>query len=62
LKRKDLIKKIESIGCIFVRLGGNHDWYKNPKNGKYQPIPREQKGTLPLFFHQIKQEIWEVSL
>ncbi|MBE7547877.1 hypothetical protein [uncultured Candidatus Kuenenia sp.] len=22
----------------------------------------EQKGTLPLFFHQIKQEIWEVSL
>jgi len=43
LKRKDLIKRIKSIGCIFVRHGGNHDWYKNPQNEKYQPVPRHNE-------------------
>jgi predicted RNA binding protein YcfA (HicA-like mRNA interferase family) len=40
LKRKKLIKTIKSNGCVFVRHGGNHDWYKNPQSGKSQPIPR----------------------
>ncbi|OHB87132.1 MAG: addiction module toxin, HicA family [Planctomycetes bacterium RIFCSPHIGHO2_02_FULL_40_12] len=43
MKRKDLIKRIKSIGCIFVRHGGNHDWYKNPQNEKYQPVPRHNE-------------------
>jgi len=40
LKRKNLIKTIKSNGCVFVRHGGNHDWYRNPQTGKSQPIPR----------------------
>lgn len=40
MKRKKLIKTIKSNGCVFVRHGGNHDWYRNPQTGKSQPIPR----------------------
>ena len=40
MKRKELIKIIKSNGCVFVRHGGNHDWYKNPETGKSQSIPR----------------------
>lgn len=43
MKREELIKIITSIGCIFVRYGSNHDWYKNPKTGKSQPIPRHKE-------------------
>ncbi len=34
MKRRDLIKKIEKVGCVFMRHGGNHDWYSNLKNKK----------------------------
>ena len=27
MKRRDLIKKIEKTGCVFLRHGGKHDWY-----------------------------------
>lgn len=43
MKRKELIKIITSIGCVFVRHGGNHDWYKNHQSGKSQPIPRHKE-------------------
>jgi mRNA interferase HicA len=33
MKRTDLIRKLEDAGCKFVRHGGNHDWYSNPKTG-----------------------------
>jgi len=28
MKRVDLIKTIEGFGCILVRHGGKHDWYR----------------------------------
>lgn len=40
MKRRDLIKKLEKIGCVFVRHGGSHDWYSNPKTKRSQPIPK----------------------
>ncbi|WP_084446163.1 type II toxin-antitoxin system HicA family toxin [Desulfosarcina sp. BuS5] len=40
MKRKALLRIIKSNGCIFVRHGSNHDWYKNPQSGKSQPIAR----------------------
>jgi len=40
LKRKELLRLIKSNGCVFVRHGGNHDWYKNPESGISQPIAR----------------------
>jgi len=43
MKRRDLIKRLEAEGCIFVRHGGNHDWYSNPKTKQSQPIPRHNE-------------------
>ena len=40
MKRKDLLKKILSAGCMLVRHGGRHDLYINPKTGKKQTVPR----------------------
>jgi predicted RNA binding protein YcfA (HicA-like mRNA interferase family) len=48
VKRRDLIKQIEEMGCIFVRHGGKHDWYQNPQTKVSQAIPihREIKEQL----------------
>lgn len=43
MKRRDLIKELTLMGCLFVRHGGNHDWYKNPITGIFQPIPRHNE-------------------
>jgi len=40
MKKNDLVKIITKNGAIFVRHGGNHDWYKNTKTGVAQAIPR----------------------
>jgi mRNA interferase HicA len=40
MKRRDLIKRLEELGCILVRHGGSHDWYTNPKTKQSQPVPR----------------------
>jgi predicted RNA binding protein YcfA (HicA-like mRNA interferase family) len=34
MKRKELIKRISSAGCVLVRHGTRHDLYRNPKTGK----------------------------
>ena len=39
MKRKDLIKELETMGCILIRHGGKHDWYQNPKTKLSQPVP-----------------------
>ncbi len=57
MKRKDLIKKILSEGCVLVRHGSNHDLYKNPASGKKQPIPRHQEIDEHLAKHIIKELI-----
>ena len=43
MKRRDLIKQLEKIGCVFVRHGGSHDWDSNPKTNLSQPIPRHNQ-------------------
>jgi len=43
LKRTDLIREIEKIGCVFIRHGGKHGWYQNPKSKAVQPIPRHRE-------------------
>ena len=40
MKRRDLISKLERMGCLVIRHGGNHDWYQNPVTKVSQPIPR----------------------
>ena len=55
MKRKDLIDKITSEGCVFVRHGSRHDLYKNPRTGKQQPIPRHADIDETLARHIIKE-------
>ncbi|RJQ62462.1 MAG: type II toxin-antitoxin system HicA family toxin [Desulfobacteraceae bacterium] len=43
MKREKLLKVINSLGCVFVRHGANHDWYKNPQTNKSQPVPRHKE-------------------
>jgi predicted RNA binding protein YcfA (HicA-like mRNA interferase family) len=43
VKRVDLIKAIEALGGEFVRHGGKHDWYRNPRTGVAQPVPRHRE-------------------
>lgn len=40
MKRRELIKLLQEMGCIFVRHGGAHDWYTNPETKQSQPVPR----------------------
>jgi mRNA interferase HicA len=54
MKRKDLIKQIESMGCILIRHGAKHDWYNNPNTKKSQPIPRHNEINDNLAKHILK--------
>ena len=54
MKRRDLIRELEKNGCIFLRHGGKHDWYHNPKTKVSQPIPRHREINDYLAKHIIK--------
>jgi len=43
MKRKELIKYLESKGCYLLRHGGRHDIYINPGNSLKQPVPRHSE-------------------
>ena len=40
MKRRELIARLQQMGCVLIRHGGRHDWYQNPKTGESQPVPR----------------------
>ncbi|MBE9034630.1 type II toxin-antitoxin system HicA family toxin [aff. Roholtiella sp. LEGE 12411] len=54
MKRRDLISKLEEMGCIFVRHGGKHDWYQNPVTKISQAVPRHREIKEQLAKHIIK--------
>lgn len=43
MKFRDLINRITDEGAVFVRHGGDHDWYRNVITGAMQPIPRHRE-------------------
>lgn len=43
MKRLDLVRKIDELGCEFIRHGGEHDWYRNPQTGISQAVPRHKE-------------------
>jgi mRNA interferase HicA len=43
VKRRDLVQKLEEMGCILIRHGGKHDWYQNPLTRMAQPVPRHRE-------------------
>lgn len=54
MKCRDLIKRLEELGCVLVRHGGNHDWYQNPTTQVCQPVPRHREINEKLAKHIIK--------
>jgi mRNA interferase HicA len=54
MSRVDLIRTIEEFGCVLVRHGGKHDWYRNPTTGISQPVPRHREIREGLARHIIK--------
>ena len=55
MKRLDLVRRLEESGCVLVRHGGNHDWYRNPRTGMAQPVPRHREVNENLAKHIIKK-------
>jgi predicted RNA binding protein YcfA (HicA-like mRNA interferase family) len=43
MKRVDLIREIERLGCVLIRHGAKHDWYRNANSGMSQPVPRHRE-------------------
>ena len=54
MKRVDLIRIIEGFGCVLVRHGARHDWYRNPVTAFSQPVPRHREIKDPLARHIIR--------
>ena len=43
MKRREFVRKTEEMGCQFIRHGGKHDLYQNPRTRMAQPDPRHQE-------------------
>ncbi len=55
MKRVDLVRKIEQMGCVLIRHGGRHDWYQNPNTKVSQPVPRHREIADSLAGHIISK-------
>ena len=49
MKRQEIIKNLERLGCFLKRNGGNHDIYYNPQTNKSAPIPRHKEISDSLY-------------
>jgi predicted RNA binding protein YcfA (HicA-like mRNA interferase family) len=54
MKRRDLLKELENMGCVLIRHGGKHDWYQNTKTKVSQPVPRHRNINDNLARHIMK--------
>lgn len=54
VKRRDLIRRPEEMGCLFIRHGSNRDWYQNPRTKVSQPVPRHREINERLAQHILK--------
>ena len=43
MKRVELTQQLTRMGCVFIRHGGKHDWYQNPRTRMTQPVPRHRE-------------------
>lgn len=43
MKRRDLITRLQQMGCEMIRHGGRHDFYRQPTTGLLQPVPRHNE-------------------
>jgi mRNA interferase HicA len=54
VKRQQLIQELEALGCVMIRHGGKHDWYRNARTGVSQPVPRHREINENLARHILK--------
>ncbi|OHB67667.1 MAG: addiction module toxin, HicA family [Planctomycetes bacterium RBG_13_62_9] len=54
MKRTDLIRQIETNGCVLLRHGSRHDWYQNPRTQICQPVPRHREISEYLARHILR--------
>jgi len=43
MKRLDLVRRLEELGCVLLRHGSRHDIYHNPITGHSEPLPRHRE-------------------
>jgi mRNA interferase HicA len=55
MKRADLIRQVEQLGCTLLRHGGRHDWYQNPRTSMCQPVSRHREINEHLARHILKK-------
>ena len=55
MKRRELVRKLEAMGCVLVRHGARHDWYTNPTTKTSQPVPRHKEVNEHLARHILKK-------
>ncbi|HEY6564632.1 MAG TPA: type II toxin-antitoxin system HicA family toxin [Pirellulaceae bacterium] len=48
MKRRSLIRQLESHGCVLLREGHSHTIFENPANGHRAPVPRHREIPEPL--------------
>ena len=46
MKQRELVKKLEAVGFVFERHGGNHDVYRRGNDTEDVPRHREVNDTL----------------
>jgi len=43
MKRRELLRHLNSHGCALLREGGNHSWWSNPEKNKRSAVPRHSE-------------------
>ena len=43
MKYRDLVKRLNDEGCVLVRHGHDHDFFRNVITGAMQPVPRHRE-------------------
>ncbi len=43
MKRLELVRRLEEMGCVLLRHGGRHDIFHNPRTGYSEPVPRHRE-------------------
>jgi predicted RNA binding protein YcfA (HicA-like mRNA interferase family) len=43
MKRRDLIRHLETHGCVLLREGAKHSVYVNRQSGKVSTVPRHRE-------------------
>ena len=54
MKRRDLIRRLNEMGCVLIRPGAKHDWYQNLGTKVSQPVSRHTEIKEPLAKHILK--------